>query len=400
MTVDERHALLLILAIGVLAPLLADRVAARLRVPAVVLEVGLGIVVGPHVLGWAAPGPAVDVFATFGLLLLFFLAGFEIDFREIAGTPLRRAVPAWGFSVLLALAIGAVLERTGVVLSATVLSLATTTTAIGTLMPMLRDAGELRTPFGRQVLAAGVVGEFGPIVMMALVLEGGDVVHTLATLGAFVAIALAAGWLATREHPGHLVAVFRRLTHTSAQLPLRASLLVLGLLVFVTGQLALDAVLGAMVAGIVVALAVAETDAGTLLAKLEGLGFGFFIPIFFVVSGMRFDLTALLASPSSVLRVPLFLSLFLVVRGLPAVLHRGDLAPGDRLPFALLTATQLPLVVAITSVAVRAGRMLPENAAALVGAAMLSVFLFPLTALALRAKRSGVAEPAAVADAG
>jgi Kef-type K+ transport system membrane component KefB len=234
---------------------------------------------------------------------------------------------------------------------------------------------------------AGAIGEFGPIILMALLLQTGSLAKTGGLIALFAVLSVAAAWVASKAQVPSLIELCRRMMHTSAQLPLRTAVLILAILVLVSRGLGLDTVLGAVTAGIVVSLAVRGNQREALAHKVDGLGFGFFIPIFFVVSGIRFDLTALLATPSTILRVPLFLVLFLVVRGLPALLlYRKDLPFSERLALALLCATELPLVVAITTIGVATGKMHPENAAALVGAGMLSVLLFPLIAFWLRGR--------------
>jgi len=327
------------------------------------------------------------VFATIGLLVLFFGAGFEIDFKGIRGRPAWLATTGWFISVALALAIGQLLELSALVSPAAIVALAMATTAVGTLLPMLRDAGELETAFGRNVVAAGAIGEFGPIILMALLLQTESLAKTGGLIAFFATLAVAAAWVASKAQVPRLIELCRRLMHTSAQLPLRTVVLILAVLVLLSRDLGLDTVLGAVTAGIVVSLAVRGDQREALAHKIDGLGFGFFIPIFFVVSGIRFDLAALLAKPAAILRVPLFLALFLVVRGLPALfLYRKDLPLGERLGLALLCATELPLVVAITTIGVATGKMHSENAAALVGAGMLSVLLFPLIAFWLRGR--------------
>jgi Kef-type K+ transport system membrane component KefB len=172
--------------------------------------------------------------------------------------------------------------------------------------------------------------------------------------------------------------------HTSAQLPVRLAILVLASLVILARDLGLDAILGALAAGVVVALASPGEHGEALRHKLEGIGFGFFVPIFFVTTGLRYDLQALITSRMALLQLPLFLGLFLVVRGLPALLVRRELDLRSRFALGLLSATQLPLVVAIAEIGVRSGRLKQETAASLVGAGMASVLLFPIAALALR----------------
>lgn len=386
MSSAEHETLFLILLMGVLAPLAADWVPRRVRPPVVVLEILLGILVGPHVLDWVEPGPTIEKLGRLGLAFLFFLAGFEIDFRSLRGRPLTQALACWSGSLLLGLAVSLVLQQGGVIESSTIVAVALTTTALGTLMPILRDTGELRTPFGTYVVAFGAVGEFAPLVFSSVVLTSGvdGSERALLALLLYTSITLGAAALASRVRPPYVVQLMRRMMHSSTQLPVRVSVVLLIALVFLTHELGLDAILGAVAAGLVVSLACRGEFREVLQHKLEGIGFGVFIPIFFVLSGMHFDLQALLASAAVAARLPLFLACLLLVRGAPVLLCRRDLARGDRVALGLLSATALPLVVVITQIGVATGQMRPENAAALVGAGMLSVLLFPLIALALR----------------
>jgi Kef-type K+ transport system membrane component KefB len=302
---------------------------------------------------------------------------------------LKLATTGWLLSIALAFGLTGILHVTGYVISELYLSIALATTALGVLMPILRDLGELETRFGAFTVAAGALGEFGPILAIALLLSGDSFGISAILLVVFTLAAFVAAYLALHFQPPRLVSALQRTMHSSAQLPVRLSILILLALVYLASREGLDLLLGAFAAGIIVGLVSKSEDAEPLRVKLEGIGFGFFIPIFFVVSGIEFDLAALLDNPSSFLRVPLFLLLFLVVRGLPAFLfYRRDLVRTERLPLALLSSTALPLVVAITTIAVEAGQMRPENAAALVGAGMISVFVYPLVALTLRRRQS------------
>jgi Kef-type K+ transport system membrane component KefB len=260
--------------------------------------------------------------------------------------------------------------------------LSLTTTALGTLLPVLGDAGVLKTEFGPYMLGIGSVGEFGPIVVVAVLLTHKDPVVSSLLLVCFVVIATITALLATRAHPPKVVALLRRHLHSSAQLPVRVAVLLVLLLVFLAYKLGLDVLLGAFAAGIVVRLFTTGEDSKVIESKLAAIGFGFLIPIFFIVSGTHFDLHIFLTRPSTLLRLLLFLALMLVVRGGPALLlYRRVLPSGQRLPLALFSATGLPLIVVITAIGTAEGRILPENAAALVGAGMVSVLLFPATGL-------------------
>jgi Kef-type K+ transport system membrane component KefB len=383
--------LLLIIAAIVVAPLIANAIP-RIKVPVVVIEIALGILIGPQVLGWAQPDVFVEGLAELGLAFLFFLAGFEIDFARIKGQPLKLAGYGWLLSIALAIVCASVLYFSGLILLVRYVAIALTTTAIGTLMPMLRDAGEIETPFGAFILAAGAVGEFGPIVLTALLLSTeNEQIVTLLLLIAFGAIVLGGIRLAQRWKPQPVMRLAHQTMHSSAQLPIRLSMLILIALISVAVALQLEFLLGAFAAGFIVAQAVkdlAQEDLEPLRVKYEGISFGLLVPIFFVVSGMNFDLHALLSSPISLLELPLFLALLLFVRGVPAwLLYRQALPQrNDRTALAFLSATGLPLIVAITTLGLEQQQMRPETAAALVGAGMLSVFIFPLVGFTYRKK--------------
>jgi Kef-type K+ transport system membrane component KefB len=385
MALTELHSLLLIFTIAVVAPLVCEWVP-RLRLPLVVAEIGLGILVGPQALGWAAAGPTIQVLANFGLAFVFFLAGFEIDFPAIRGQPILLAALGWLASLVVCLGVGLGLQACGAVDSGLIVGAALATTALGTLMPILRDAKELPTRFGAYAVASGAMGEFGPILLIALVLSPGEGERgtTLVLMLVFTAIIVAGAYVALKYRPPRVIHLLQEKMDTSAQLPVRLAILVLASLVILARNLGLDAILGAMAAGIVVALASPGEHGEALRHKLEGIGFGFFVPIFFVTTGLRYDLQALISSRLALLQLPMFLGLFLVVRGLPALLMRRELDLRSRIALGLLSATELPLVVAIVEMGVKAGQLKQETAASLVGAGMVSVLLFPIVALALR----------------
>jgi Kef-type K+ transport system membrane component KefB len=295
------------------------------------------------------------------------------------------ALATGGWVIALALAVVALFWWIGFVRAPVLTALCFTTTALGTLLPILRDAGELRHRFGSFILAAGASGELYPILVISIVLaqDHGRLAQGGLML-AFVIMASAAVGAALRVRAPRIVQLFARTMHASSQLPVRLCVLLLIGLVVLAQSFGLDMILGAVTAGLIVALGNRGQQRRILQQKLDAIGFGFLIPIFFVTSGIKFDLSALIEGPTALLRVPLYLLLFLVIRGLPVFLYRGDLPRNDLLPFALYSGTALPLVVAITEVGLVTGRMRTDSAAALVGAAVLSVLIFPLLALVLR----------------
>ena len=355
----------------------------RLAPPVVVLELVLGIVIGPEVLGIAQNDDFIEFFSNLGLGMLFFFAGYEIDFERIKGLPLKLGGWGWLLSVAVAYALGGILAATGVIASALYAGSATATTAIGTLIPILRDNGELKTRFGTYLLAAGGAGEFGPILLLTIVLSTDHPLRESAILIAFALVAVALG-IASIRWAGRRWEALMATLEASSQLAVRVTMVLIFGLVFLANRLGLDLLLGGFAAGMIVRLILKGHEAEVFESKLTAIGFGFFIPFFFVASGIDFDLAAL-GSIGAIAKLLLFFALFLVVRGAPALLlYRGVLGARDRAALAFYSATELPLVVAITTLAIETGHMRASTAAGLVGAAMLSTLVFPFVGLALR----------------
>lgn len=385
----DAESFFVIVMIAALAAVTVAVLPARLAPPVVVLELFLGILVGPQVLDIAGTDSFIEFFSNLGLGMLFFFAGYEIDFHRIRGKPMELGGAGWLLSIVLAYAIGGGLVAAGVIDSGLYTGSAMATTAIGTLIPILRDNRELDTKFGTYLLAAGGAGEFGPVLLVTLFLSTDHPLHEAVILIAFVflaiGVALASIGLAWRGWPA-----LERTFETSSQLAVRVTVVLVFGLVLLASKIGLDVLLGGFVAGLITRMALQGHELRVFESKLTAVGFGFFVPFFFVTSGIAFDLDAL-GSVSALLKLAMFFGLFLVVRGAPALLlYRRVFDLRDRSALAFYSATELPLVVAITGLAVEAGHMKTSTAAGLVGAAMLSTLVFPFVGLALR-KRSEAA---------
>ncbi|MFD8143430.1 cation:proton antiporter [Streptomyces sp. NPDC059708] len=393
--------LILIMAAAVLAPLLAYGVARFLPVPLVIFEILLGVLIGPYALGWANTGEVIDTLSQLGLAMLIFLAGYEIRFDRVKGDTLTRSVAAWLVSLALGLAVGTLLAHGGGFGKGVYVGTALTSTALGAILPMLRDAGDLGSRFGTVTMAVGSVGEFGPVIAMALLLSGRAPARSAALLAAFGVLTAAAVFWALRPKPPWFAKVVAKTLHSSAQFAVRLVALILVAMLGLAQALGLDILLGAFAAGLLTRLVLngAAPESGEdVLAKVEAMGFGFLVPLFYVVTGVQFDLGALLSGGRPLLLLPVFLLLFLLVRGLPIrLLAPRDLGGRDRSALVLFGSTALPLVVAITTLGVQDGQVEPGEAAALVGAGMVSVLVFPLLALRLRG-RAGAARGSAAAE--
>ncbi|SFR76250.1 transporter, CPA2 family [Agromyces sp. CF514] len=377
--------MVLIPLVAVTAPLLVRAVGHWVAVPLVVFEIVLGILLGPSVLGWIQPDDFVKLLSDLGLAMLFFLAGNEIDFRTIRGRPLTRAGVGW--LVSLAAGFGIAVLFAPDIPSAAFVGIALTSTALGTIMPILRDAGDLKTPFGISVIALGAIGEFGPLLAISLFLTGRTPALAAIVLLVFALIAGLAIYMAAKGHGKRLHVVITATMHTSAQFGVRLVMLVLIALLALSIVLDLDMLLGAFTAGVLYRVLLSgapERDHDLLEIKVEALGYGFLVPVFFIMTGVTFDLGAL-ANPATLALVPVFVGLLLVVRGIPSMLAAP--AGSDRWTVAataLFGATGLPIIVAVTGIGVDTGDISTGTAAALVGAGMISVLLFPLIGLALR----------------
>jgi Kef-type K+ transport system membrane component KefB len=321
-----------------------------------------------------------------------FMAGMELDFAQIRGRALNLALGGWVISLLLGLTAVGLLHLIPKVHAPLMVTLALCTTGLGVLIPTFRDSGQLGTPFGRLVLAAGTVGEVGPIVAMSLVLS--QRYSTWQEVGFLIAFLLFIATMAAvggRLRPPRLITFLSRQMSTSTQLPVRVALLTLSGLFALADEFGFEGLFGAIAAGMIISLATRDADAKPVRDKLDAVCFGWFYPFFFVGTGIKFDLPAIVSSLETLLLLPAFVLLFLLMRGAPVwLLYRGDVGPAQRLPFALSSAVpSLSIVVVITEIGLRTKAMHPEVAAALIGAALLSVLLFPTIAAALLARQEG-----------
>ena len=374
--------LLIAAAVAALAPVLVALLPGP-RIPQVVVLLAGGVLIGPQVLGWADRA-AIDLLANVGLGFLFLLAGYELDLHLFRERPGRLAIVAWLVTVGLAAALVGVLAAAGLVRAYVPVALGLTTTALGTLLPILRDNDMLGGRFGRYLLAAGAVGELFPVFAIALFLGASNKFVALLSLLAVGVLALVLSFAPRLVRGRRLESIVREGEGSTSQITLRLTVLLLLVLLVVAEEFGLDVVLGAFLAGIVLRRW-APGDVEALEEKLDAIGYGFFIPLFFVASGMSLDIRSIAEAP---LRLLAFFVLLLAVRGVPALFfYRRDLPAIQRVQMMLLTATALPLLVALAEIGLRNGTMLRENAAALVGAGVLSVLVFPMAAVVVERRR-------------
>lgn len=379
--------LLLITFVAMLAPLLAE-LSGSVRFPVVVLEVVLGILIGPHVFHLANPDGLIAMLGQLGLTFLLFLVGLEIDFDKIRGKPLSLAVGSWFITFLLSIVCMFIFNVIGLIQTPPLLAaVALSTTALGVLAPILRDQGELNTDFGKYLVATAAVGEFGPLVIISLLLISthGTFLHTLFVV-TFIIIALGVANIALHMRTSPLIEKLAHTMQSSGQLPVRICILLQVLLATLAAKFGLNIVMGAFTAGMVVGLAIKRKEGELLQHKLDAVGYGFLIPIFFIAAGMKFEVSALWSTPLAPIQVALLSGLLILVRCIPMFLYKKELTPAEKLPFAFYAATGLPLIVIISDIGVSSGLMPPDRASILVSAGMVSVLLFPMLAVKLRGK--------------
>jgi Kef-type K+ transport system membrane component KefB len=378
--------LFIVMAVAFAAPLLLG-LSPRVRLPSVVLEIVAGIVVGPSVLGWVEVDQAIEVVALIGLAFVLFLAGLEIEFEKLRGPVLRITALGFALSFAIAVAVGLGLSAAGLVQTPLLVAIVLCATSLGVLVPVLKDAGEISSTFGQLVIAAASIADFGAIILLTILFSGeGGTGSTLVLLGSLVALsAVVLAVVLGAERSALIRADLLRLQDTSAQIRVRAALVLFVGFAAVAEALGLEVILGAFVAGAIISLA----DRDEVMThpdfrrKLEAVGFGFFIPVFFVTSGVRFDLDALTASASNLAMVPVFLAALVAVRGLPALLYLRVVDRRRTAVAGLMQATSLPFIVAATGIGLELGLIDAAESAALVGAGLLSVLLFPLAGLVL-----------------
>ncbi|ATG91011.1 cation:proton antiporter [Methylomonas koyamae] len=373
---------LFVLAMAALAAPLLTRMPTSFRMPVVVAELLIGMFIGPHVFDWLQPDGLVGMLGELGLTFLLFMVGLEINFNEIQGKPLTLAVGGWFLSFTVAMFCMYFVHAIGLIQAPPILAaIALSTTAVGVLAPILRDEGIIGTDFGKLLLSAGSMGELGPLLAISLlVIPTHTTFLNTVFVVAFVGLTVVIADAAIHPRSSRWLQVLSETMQSSGQVPVRICIALQALLVVLAGEFGLNVVVGAFAAGMVVGMASKGESGQQLRHKLDAIGYGFLIPIFFITAGMKVDLSIFWGHPLALAQVTCLLGLFVLVRGAPILLYRQHLSPYEKIPFALYSATGLPLIVVISDMGVSMGLMAPDKAALLVAAGMISVLAFPIWA--------------------
>ena len=361
----------------------------RLRLPAIVLEIVLGIVIGPSGLGWVQVDLPIQILALIGLAFLLFLAGLEIDVERLRGRVLRLTALAFVISFAIGIVVGLVLHAGGFIKSPLFIAIVLVSTSLGVIVPVLKDSGNISSDFGQLVIAAASIADFGAIILLSLFFSGKgstDIAGKLILLAIFGALVVVIGVvIAGLERFRGISGVLQRLQDTTAQIRVRGAFVLLIGFVALAENVGLEVILGAFAAGALLSLIDRDRQMThpEFRVKLEAAGFGIFIPVFFVTTGLRFNLDALFASAGTVAHIPLFLLALLLVRGLPALVYGRLLGRQKAIVAGILQATSLPFIVAAAQIGMDIGVVSEANGAALIAAGLLSVIIFPALGLTL-----------------
>ena len=380
------NGLLIVTVVAFTAPIVVATIR-WVKFPSPVLEIIAGIAIGPAGLGWVKVDAPIQILSLVGLAFLLFLAGLDIDLMSLKGRVLQLSFAGFVLSLVLGLAAAAVFQSLGWVRSPLFLGVVLAATSLGLVVPVLKDAKRLDSTLGQLAVGGASVAEFGTVILLSLFFSQsrGSAASKVVTFAGFVLVVLTVGVALPRA--GRSVRVNRvliRLQDTTAELRVRAAVALLIGFVALAAEVGLQTILGAFIAGVI--LSIVDRDSRShpnFRSKLDAIGYGFVIPVFFVATGLRFDVHALTANPSATLRVPLFLLAILLARGLPAALYRRAVGSRGVFVAAFLQATTLPFIVTATTIGVAIDAIRPVTGAALVAAGVLSVIFFPSIALTI-----------------
>lgn len=370
--------------VALICPIVAKLIPGKL-IPETVFLLVAGALLGPYMAGFIQITDSVGLLSDLGLAFLFLLAGYEINPKELTGHQGKRGLIVWIITFALALAVVALSPTSpGNDIGSIAIAIALTTTALGTLVPIMKERELMGTRVGNSILAYGTWGELGPILAMAVLLSTRSELKTLLVLAGFTLLCVVMAVIpAKSKKAGHRM--FRFLTenaNTTSQTMVRAVIVLLVSLVAFSAVFDLDIVLGAFAAGFVLRYIIPEGD-HELERKLEGIAYGFLIPVFFVTSGAKINLASVLDQPIALV---VFIITLLLVRAVPIYFSLStdrrtrDISSHNRLTIALYCTTALPIIVAVTSVAVKSDALTQEFASVLVAAGAITVFLMPLLA--------------------
>jgi Kef-type K+ transport system membrane component KefB/Trk K+ transport system NAD-binding subunit len=382
--------LLLITGLAACVPLLASQFR-RLHIPIVVGEILVGVVIGKSGLNLIEPSPALEFLAVFGFTYLMFLSGLEVDFGALInsrktpngrplGDPLSLALPVFALTVGGALLVALGLAQVDLIQSPLIMALILSTTSLGIVVPVLKERDLSGTRYGQSLLVSALVADFATLLLISVAVAAVsrgltlDLLLVLLLLGAFATLARM-GQVAARVP--RLRRVVEELSHTTAQIQVRGAFALMVAFIVLAEGVGTEIILGAFLAGAIISL-LAEREGSHLHMKMEAIGFGFFVPIFFIMVGVSFDLPALLNSPSALLLVPLLLAIAYAVKFLATLLYRLSFSWRETLAAGALLSSRLSLIIAAAAIALNLGIINEATNSAIILVAIVSCTLSPI----------------------
>lgn len=415
--VPDISALAVVLVAVAVAPLVTHVLGRAVPVPLPVVEILLGMLLGPALLGWVEPGGLHATLGRMGIAVLVYLAGYELDYRSMTGRLLARASYGWVLTLVVCVGLGIGVafganamgvavradSTVSLVTSGLLIGIALTSTALGSSLPAMRDSGTIDTAFGKAVLTSGAIGQFAPLIALSILFDDRRPLwQSAVSFLVFAALVVAGILLSRRGLPRWAQEVASSTLHTSGHFSVRLAVAsVFALAAVALDAFGMDMLIGAFAAGALMRQLLRNVDEpmkGITERKVQAVGFGFLIPVFFVSTGISFDLVGLAHEPLAIVLIPVFVVCLFVGRGLPGSLVLGirGVSLRDRVAAALWTSVALAVVVFMVSIADDAGAITSVVGAAMIGAGMISVLVFPTLAIALRGRGARPTGPSAV----
>lgn len=364
--------------LAIVAPLVT-RALRKGNVPVIVVELLLGLAFGPYLIGWLNVDGAVRTLSLLGLTFLFFLAGLEVDLQQIRGLVLVRALSGYGIGLAIAYALCAGLAAAGLLQAPMLVAIAFSATGLGLVVPILTDAHLLRTPPGANLIASASVAEFSAVLLLTITFStGGSPARSVAALTALAALAIGITFIGRRlGQSSRITRIIDVLSGGTVQLRVRLSVALVISFAALAQVGGLEVVLGAFFAGGVLNMVDSSMRDPSFRARLDGLGYGLLIPVFFVASGALLDFSTLSLWPDALVLVPLLLVVLLVSRATPELLLRVGDGLQVRVGSGLLCATSLPFIVTASQIGESTGRLTPSTASAMTITGLVGVIVFP-----------------------
>ncbi|MCD6425343.1 MAG: monovalent cation:proton antiporter family protein [Anaerolineales bacterium] len=403
--------LLIVIFLAFLVPITLSRFR-KLRLPIVVGEIIAGIIIGRSGFGLVQHHEVVlDLLAELGFVFLMFLSGMEIDFSSLGlfsskkksenqpASPIRLAAISFLLTLGLSILIGFAFTRAGLASSPWMIALILSTTSLGVVVPVLKEQGLSSGRYGQTLLIAALIADFATMLLITVVvaaLSHGLTLDILLIGLLFVAFFLVYyfGGIFFNRIKG-IRRVLEELSSATSQIKVRAAFTMMLIFVALAEMLGTEIILGAFLAGAIISLLKRPEDS-ELVHQLDAIGYGFFIPIFFIMVGVDFNLASLINSPSALLLVPYLLLAAAIVKLLPALVLKTSFSWRQTLAAGTLLSSRLSLIIAASAIGMRIGVISEPFNASIILVAIITVVIAPPLFVKMVPRDDLVEDPAIV----